>query len=93
MFLDGQYFPVLHKNFFRQKFLFWNRAVFMNNNKVVARIEYFTPPLRFLADDGMFPESVEPINDILNDISEKNDYLEKIEFLKKQGSIVTKQNS
>jgi hypothetical protein len=93
MFLNGQYFPIHPKDFFRKTFLFWTRAVFMNEGKVIARLEYFTPPLRYLNDDGMMPESVEPLNDILNDLSKKDDYIEKIAFLKQQGNIVAKQNS
>ena len=65
----------------------------MNEGKVVARVAYFTPPLRYLANDGGFPESVEPLNDTLNDLSTKDDYFEKVEFLKGLGSLIVKLNA
>lgn len=91
MFVDGKYFPVKRHSFFwTRHWFFWKMAIFFEDvakyeTRVVARVKFITPITRHLANDGAFPESIEPLQELLDGLKTRDGYMDTVEFLRIMG--------
>lgn len=64
-----------------KKILFWSIITIKKGNDLPIFIKLFTPPYRWLFNDGMFPEAIEPLIDFLIDVNDNYDW--KLSNIKK----------
>lgn len=71
-----------------KKFLFWRIITIKKGSNLPIFIKLFTPPYRWLSNDGMFPETVEPLIDFLIDVNDNYDW--KLSKIKKLYQYISK---